>query len=88
MTDKEILNLREAYESSKMKIVQFADDLGMDYEKMRYALRKALKLRRKASGEITFTPIKTEHLPKSKQIRAENHIIITTPTGTVIQIPS
>ena len=88
MTDIEILNLREEYESSKMKMVQFADDRGMDYEKMRYALRKALKLRKQASGDITFTPIKTDHLTKSTEIRTEKHIIITTSHGTVIQIPS
>ena len=88
MTVKEILNLREEYESSKMKVVQFAEVRDIDYEKMRYALRKALKLRRQASGEITFTSIKTDHLPKSIETRTEKHIIITTSTGTVIQIPS
>lgn len=88
MTNKETLTLREEYESSKMKMVQFAEHRGMAYEKMRYALRKALKLRRQASGDITFTSIKTDHLPKSTDIKTGKYIIITTSHGTVIQIPS
>jgi hypothetical protein len=46
MTDSEILELRDAYKTSGMKMVEFADNKGLDYEKKtRYALRKALKLR-------------------------------------------
>jgi hypothetical protein len=45
MTDSEILELRDAYETSGMKMVQFDDNKGLDYEKKIYALRKALKLR-------------------------------------------
>jgi hypothetical protein len=88
MTDIEILNLREEYETSKMKMIQFADDKGMDYEKTRYALRKGLKLRRQSSGDVTFTPIQTDHLSKSEKISSTQNIIITTSNGTIIQIPS
>ena len=88
MTDKEILDLREEYETSRMKVVEFAEYKAMDYEKTRYALRKALKLRREATGEVTFTPIQTAHPFKSEQIGSTQHIIITTSNGTIIQIPS
>ena len=88
MTDSEILDLREQYESSRLKIDQFAIHRGLDYEKVRYALRKALRLRREASGDITFTAINTEQNSVYKNPARANSITITTPNGTVIHIPS
>jgi len=87
MTDSEILELREAYETSGMKMVQFADIKRLDFEKTRYALRKALKLRREASGEISFTAIKTTQSSLPFNTAAAKHIVITTSDGTTIQIP-
>ena len=88
MTDSAILKLREEYETSEMKMAQFAEYRGLEYEKTRYALRKALKLRRQASGNISFTSIKTDHHLYSGEHTSGNNIIITTSNGTVIQIPS
>ena len=87
MTDSEILELRDEYETSGMKMVQFADNKGLAYEKTRYALRKALKLRRVASGEISFTAIKTPQRSLPLNIAAVKNIVITTVDGTTIQIP-
>ena len=88
MTDSAVLELREEYESSGLKLVQFADHKGMELEKTRYALRKALKLRRHASGEISFTPIKPSRSIPSQRIDSLQYIIIETSNGTVVQIPS
>ena len=88
MTDSAILELREEYETSNLKIDQFAIHKGMDYEKVRYALRKALRLRREASGDITFTAINAEPNSLYKRADAAKYIIITTSNGTIIQIPS
>jgi len=87
MTDSAILELRDEYETSNLKIDQFAIHKGMDYEKVRYALRKALRLRREASGAITFTAINTEQKSFLKKQGTSNYITITTPNGTIIQIP-
>ena len=94
MTDSELLAFREEYELSEMKAPQFATHKGLDLEKVRYALRKALKVRREASGEISFTAIKTELGPlPSKSDNSDNsdnlkNIVITTSNGTIIEIPS
>lgn len=88
MTDSAILELREEYETSNLKIDQFAIQKGMDYEKVRYALRKALRLRRESSGDITFTAINGESNSLYKRADAAKYIIITTSNGTTIQIPS
>ena len=88
MTDAEVMKLREEYESSGQKILQFATQRGMDFEKARYALRKALKLRREANGEVTFTSIQTGCVAHLEKLTIEKNIVITTTNGTVIQIPS
>jgi hypothetical protein len=88
MTDSAILELREEYESSTLKIDQFSIHKGLDYEKVRYALRKALRLRREACGDITFTAINAEHNSLYEKPDSAKHIIITTSNGTIIQIPS
>jgi len=88
MTDSEILELREEYESFKLKIVQFAIYKSMDFEKVRYALRKALRLRREACVDITFTVINSEHNSVYKKADGAKCIIIKTTIGTTIQIPS
>jgi len=87
MTDSEILELREAYESSGLNVVEFVHHKGLDYWKTRYALRKAIKLRREASGEISFTAIKTAQRSLPLNTVTVKTIVITTSDGTTIQIP-
>lgn len=87
MTDTEVMDLREEYESSGQKMLEFADQKGLSIEKARYALRKALKLRREARGEVTFTSIQTDCVAQLEKVTLEKSIVITTTNGTVIQIP-
>jgi hypothetical protein len=88
MTDSEILELRDAYKTSGIKMVQFDDNKGLDYEKKNtLCFTKSAQVKGAAYGEISFTAIKTTQRSLPLNIAAVKNIVIITSDGTTIQIP-
>lgn len=87
MKDKDastLLKLREEYEHSGMTKAEFARNKGMDYWKVSYALRKALRLKPSdsVSSKFKFRKIKATPIVSSSQ-----EIRIKTSYGAEITIP-
>lgn len=80
---QELLKLREDYEQSGMSASAFAKNKGMEYWKVQYALRKALRYKdNKPPKEISFKKLIPKHpTPSNKEIR------IKTSYGAEIIIP-
>lgn len=80
---QELLKLRNEYEQSGMSASAFAKNKGMEYWKVQYALRKALRYKgNKPSQKISFK----ELVPKATTT-FNKAIRIKTSYGTEIIIP-
>jgi len=80
--DKEILlEIRKEYEQSGLTQSKFAELKEMEYHKMNYILRKALKYQPKAA-KPSFTRLKSTDIKTSR-----TEMIINTSYGAQIIIP-
>ena len=87
MKDKDestLLKLRAEYEQSGMTKAEFARNKGMDYWKVSYALRKALRLK---SSESVPSKFKFRKINTNPNVSSSQEIRIKTSYGAEIIIP-
>ena len=80
-----LVSLRREYEESGLKVSEFAEFKGMEYWKVRYALRKALQYKKgvkKRADKVKFTK-----LAEQPQRTPEKELRIKTSYGAEIIIP-
>lgn len=80
----ELLSFRIEYENSGLTMAAFAKEKGMEYWKVCYALRKALRYHsNKAKPNVGFNRL----VPKPDNTHSERKLLIRTSYGLEITIP-
>ena len=92
MKEQELRAIRDEYEDSNLTIESFAEFKGMEYWKMKYALKKGLHLKRQDQGiqtvrkKVGFKKVVSKG--SAKEIEAGiKQLIIRTSSGLEIIIP-